>query len=235
RGAGAAHAVLPGARCLRALTSPGRGARTRARRAAGRWTRGGVPCAARTAVDVRARCPVRAQPGNGLASRGRAPRVSSPHGAGGGAWSTPARRSATDWPPGDADPHLRIIRGGATDPRNVEASPVAKTKHRARVSGNPAKRGSAIAPPPKPVTLADWIGAARLRTLPLAITPVLIGTGAAILVGDLFHWVIALTCLVVAVSLQIGVNFANDYSDGVRGTDDHRVGPARLTASRRVK
>jgi len=112
---------------------------------------------------------------------------------------------------------------------------VAKTKHRARVSGNPAKRGSAIAPPPKPVTLADWIGAARLRTLPLAITPVLIGTGAAILVGDLFHWVIALTCLVVAVSLQIGVNFANDYSDGVRGTDDHRVGPARLTASRRVK
>lgn len=112
---------------------------------------------------------------------------------------------------------------------------MAKTKTRG-VSGNPAKRGSIVAPPPKPVTLADWIGAARLRTLPLAVTPVLIGTGAAIL-GDpnhLFHWVIALACLAVAVLLQIGVNFANDYSDGVRGTDDHRVGPARLTASRRV-
>ncbi|MCC2031305.1 1,4-dihydroxy-2-naphthoate polyprenyltransferase [Microbacterium allomyrinae] len=85
------------------------------------------------------------------------------------------------------------------------------------------------------VTLGDWIGAARLRTLPLAITPILIGTGAAILVESVFHWVIALFCLIVSVSLQIGVNFANDYSDGIRGTDDHRVGPARLTASRRVK
>jgi len=112
---------------------------------------------------------------------------------------------------------------------------VAQAKNRRKnVSGNPAKRGSVVAPPPKPVTLGDWIGAARLRTLPLAITPVVIGTGAAVLVGDLFHWVIALACLVVAVALQIGVNFANDYSDGVRGTDDHRVGPARLTASRRV-
>ncbi|WP_347346813.1 1,4-dihydroxy-2-naphthoate polyprenyltransferase, partial [Microbacterium sp.] len=45
---------------------------------------------------------------------------------------------------------------------------------------------------------------------------------------------LALLCLAVSVSLQIGVNFANDYSDGIRGTDDHRVGPARLTASRRV-
>ncbi|WOF23613.1 1,4-dihydroxy-2-naphthoate polyprenyltransferase [Microbacterium betulae] len=113
---------------------------------------------------------------------------------------------------------------------------MAQAKNRKRqISGNPARRGSVTAPPPKPVTLGDWIGAARLRTLPLAITPVLIGTGAAVLVGDLFHWVIALACLAVSVSLQIGVNFANDYSDGVRGTDDHRVGPARLTASRRVK
>nr|WP_084502372.1 1,4-dihydroxy-2-naphthoate polyprenyltransferase [Microbacterium indicum] len=88
----------------------------------------------------------------------------------------------------------------------------------------------------KKITLGDWIGAARLRTLPLSITPVLVGTGAAIS-GDeqhLFHWVIALACLVVAVALQIGVNFANDYSDGVKGTDDFRVGPARLTASGRV-
>nr|WP_314651798.1 1,4-dihydroxy-2-naphthoate polyprenyltransferase [uncultured Microbacterium sp.] len=87
----------------------------------------------------------------------------------------------------------------------------------------------------KPVTLGDWIGAARLRTLPLAIAPVLIGTGAARSTGPEFHWVIALFCLAVAVLLQIGVNFTNDYSDGVRGTDAVRVGPARLTASGRVK
>ncbi|MEU1971153.1 1,4-dihydroxy-2-naphthoate polyprenyltransferase [Microbacterium sp. NPDC019599] len=84
-------------------------------------------------------------------------------------------------------------------------------------------------------TSRDWIGAARLRTLPLAVTPILIGTGAAHLVDGLFHWVIALFCLIVSVSLQIGVNYANDYSDGIRGTDDHRVGPARLTASRKAK
>ncbi|GAA4478921.1 1,4-dihydroxy-2-naphthoate polyprenyltransferase [Microbacterium panaciterrae] len=98
-------------------------------------------------------------------------------------------------------------------------------------SGNPAKRPiEALAP----VTLGDWIGAARPRTLPLAIAPVLVGTGAARLGDPHFHWVIALACLAVAVCLQIGVNFTNDYSDGVRGTDAHRVGPARLTASGRV-
>ncbi|MBN9183789.1 MAG: 1,4-dihydroxy-2-naphthoate polyprenyltransferase [Microbacterium sp.] len=80
-------------------------------------------------------------------------------------------------------------------------------------------------------TAGDWIGAARLRTLPLAATPVLIGTGAAHTVDVQFHWVLALGCLLVAVFLQIGVNYANDYSDGVRGTDAVRVGPARLTAS----
>ena len=106
------------------------------------------------------------------------------------------------------------------------------------VSGNPAKRDisrAAASPVARPVTVGDWIGASRLRTLPLAVAPVVIGSGAALLVSDVFHWVIALTCLVVAVSLQIGVNFANDYSDGIRGTDAHRVGPARLTASGRVK
>lgn len=113
---------------------------------------------------------------------------------------------------------------------------MAKAKNTRRVSGNPAKRGTVTLPPPKPLTPRDWVGAARLRTLPLAITPVVIGTGAAILAdpNHLFHWVIALTCLAVAVLLQIGVNFANDYSDGVRGTDDFRTGPARLTASGRI-
>ena len=102
--------------------------------------------------------------------------------------------------------------------------------------GNPQKANVSRSPArvAKP-TAGDWIGAARLRTLPLAITPILVGTGAAVLVTDVFHWVIALFCLIVSVSLQIGVNYANDYSDGVRGTDDYRVGPARLTASRKVK
>ncbi|MFB7250183.1 1,4-dihydroxy-2-naphthoate polyprenyltransferase [Microbacterium sp. NPDC056234] len=111
------------------------------------------------------------------------------------------------------------------------ASSNRSSKKRPRTSGNPAKRPIVEAPP---VTLRDWVGAARLRTLPLAIAPVVIGTGAAQLVDPNLHWVIALACLAVAVLLQVGVNFANDYSDGIRGTDAHRVGPARLTASGRV-
>lgn len=102
--------------------------------------------------------------------------------------------------------------------------------------GNPQKAPQSASPRAvTPATFGDWVGAARLRTLPLAVTPILIGTGAAMIVTDALHWVIALACLVVAVALQIGVNYANDYSDGVRGTDDHRVGPARLTASRKAK
>ena len=116
--------------------------------------------------------------------------------------------------------------------KNRKRPPAKKQKPR----GNPEKAHVSRDPRRvEPATFRDWVGAARLRTLPLAFTPVLIGTGAAMLATGVFHWVIALACLVVAVSLQIGVNYANDYSDGVRGTDDHRVGPARLTASRRVK
>ncbi|MDL9981589.1 1,4-dihydroxy-2-naphthoate polyprenyltransferase [Microbacterium candidum] len=99
-------------------------------------------------------------------------------------------------------------------------------------SGNPAKAPEFVV---KPATFRDWVGAARLRTLPLAIAPVVIGTGAAHLVDGLFHWLLALGCLAVAVFLQIGVNYANDYSDGVRGTDEFRVGPARLTGAGRAK
>jgi 1,4-dihydroxy-2-naphthoate octaprenyltransferase len=85
-------------------------------------------------------------------------------------------------------------------------------------------------------TLGDWISAARLQTLPLAIAPVALGTAAAYVLphedaGPGWHWLRALLCLAVALGLQIGVNFANDYSDGIRGTDKHRVGPKRLTAS----
>ena len=84
--------------------------------------------------------------------------------------------------------------------------------------------------------LGDWIGAARIPTLPLSIAPVLLGTAVARLVPaeDIdggWHWLRALACLAVAVLLQIGVNFANDYSDGIRGTDAVRSGPLRLTAS----
>ena len=85
----------------------------------------------------------------------------------------------------------------------------------------------------KPATAGDWVSGARLRTLPLAIAPVALGTGAAIVATGpgVCHPVRAVLALVVALCLQIGVNYANDYSDGIRGTDDHRVGPARLTGS----
>lgn len=73
-----------------------------------------------------------------------------------------------------------------------------------------------------------WLRGARLRTLPLAISPVLIGAGTANLAGA-FDLNLVLLALGVSLFLQIGVNYANDYSDGIRGTDDNRVGPARLT------
>ena len=74
-----------------------------------------------------------------------------------------------------------------------------------------------------------WVVGARPRTLPASVVPVLVGTGAAIAYGAGIWWR-ALLAGVVALSLQIGVNYANDYSDGVRGTDSVRVGPVRLVA-----
>ncbi|MBI9113950.1 1,4-dihydroxy-2-naphthoate polyprenyltransferase [Sanguibacter suaedae] len=79
-------------------------------------------------------------------------------------------------------------------------------------------------------TTSEWVAGARPRTLPAAATPVLVGSGAAAQVGG-FELVPALLALAVALALQVGVNYANDYSDGVRGTDLDRVGPLRLTAS----
>ncbi|GAA4806590.1 1,4-dihydroxy-2-naphthoate polyprenyltransferase [Tomitella cavernea] len=79
-------------------------------------------------------------------------------------------------------------------------------------------------------TIADWTEGARPKTLPNAVAPVFAGTGAAASI-DGFVWWKALLALVVAVALIIGVNFANDYSDGIRGTDDERVGPMRLVGS----
>jgi len=76
-------------------------------------------------------------------------------------------------------------------------------------------------------TRSQWIQGARPRTLPAAIAPVLLGCSIAEYENG-FRLVIALLAFVVALSLQIGVNYANDYSDGIRGTDDVRVGPVRL-------
>jgi 1,4-dihydroxy-2-naphthoate octaprenyltransferase len=85
----------------------------------------------------------------------------------------------------------------------------------------------AVAPPP--AGWRAWLAAARPRTLPAAVVPVLVGTAAATGVADVIAWR-AVAAGVVALSLQIGTNYANDYSDGVRGTDDpgRRVGPVRL-------
>jgi 1,4-dihydroxy-2-naphthoate octaprenyltransferase len=73
-----------------------------------------------------------------------------------------------------------------------------------------------------------WVLGARPRTLPAAIAPVVV---ASALAGSDFNWFRAALALKVGVWLQIGVNFANDYSDGVKGTDENRIGPTRLVAS----
>jgi 1,4-dihydroxy-2-naphthoate polyprenyltransferase len=80
-------------------------------------------------------------------------------------------------------------------------------------------------------TAAEWVQGARPRTLGAAISPVLVGTAAAYAEADDVIWWRAGAALVVALALQVGVNYANDYSDGVRGTDTRRAGPLRLTAS----
>lgn len=83
------------------------------------------------------------------------------------------------------------------------------------------------------VGAAVWVQGARVRTLPLALAPVILGAGSAHWAGE-FDVVLFVLCLGVAIALQVGVNYANDYSDGIRGTDSNRVGPARLTGSGRV-
>jgi len=82
---------------------------------------------------------------------------------------------------------------------------------------------------PRP-TAAQWLAGARPRTLPAACSPVIAGTGLAIFEQGA-AWLAAILALVVSVALQVGVNYANDYSDGIRGTDAARVGPLRLVGS----
>lgn len=79
-------------------------------------------------------------------------------------------------------------------------------------------------------TLAEWVEGARPRTLPAALAPVLAGSAVAWF-EDSFMPLLATLALAVALALQIGVNYANDYSDGVRGTDAGRIGPMRLVGS----
>lgn len=121
-------------------------------------------------------------------------------------------------------------QGKATKPA-LKKGPSKKKSSGGRPGGRPAKQQV------KPATLGTWIAAARPQTLALALGPVALGTGAAALHMPVWshHWVRALLCLAVAVLLQIGVNYANDYSDGIRGTDDFRVGPARLVGSGRAQ
>ena len=115
------------------------------------------------------------------------------------------------------------------NPRMQRMVPPSARGPRGGRSGRPGAKASTV----RPATASDWIAGARLRTLPLAIAPVLIGVGAAKIVegAGIWHPIRSLLCLAVAVLLQIGVNYANDYSDGIRGTDQYRVGPGRLTGS----
>src|SRR4051812_42240486 len=79
-------------------------------------------------------------------------------------------------------------------------------------------------------TPAQWLEGARPRPLPAAVSPVLAGTGVAAYDGEAVWWKAALAML-VSLALQVCVNYANDYSDGIRGTDADRVGPLRLVGS----
>ena len=85
----------------------------------------------------------------------------------------------------------------------------------------------------QPTGVQIWILGARLRTLPAAIMPVMVGSACAGAFegAGTKRWTFALLALVVSLALQVGVNYANDYSDGVRGTDEKRVGPLRLVGS----
>jgi 1,4-dihydroxy-2-naphthoate polyprenyltransferase len=85
-----------------------------------------------------------------------------------------------------------------------------------------------------PMSSNIWIQGARPRTLPAAVVPVAIGTACAAGTSPVKWWT-AVMALIVSVALQIGVNYANDYSDGIRGTDNDRVGPLRLVGSGSVK
>ncbi len=121
---------------------------------------------------------------------------------------------------------------------------MAATKTAAKARRKPSGRPGSPRTGPvrvRKASFGDWIRAMRLPTLPLSVAPVILGTAVAYVYydpdtdGPGWHWLRAAACLAVAVCLQIGVNFANDYSDGIRGTDAVRSGPRRLVASGAAK
>ncbi len=115
-------------------------------------------------------------------------------------------------------------------PREARATGPAQKAKSGRPGGRPPTARKIRKAGPR-----DWIAGARLRTLPLSVAPVILGTAAAhTALAPWAWWRIALA-FAVAVCLQIGVNYANDYSDGVRGTDKFRLGPSRLTGSGAAK
>ena len=141
----------------------------------------------------------------------------------------------------------RVAKQQRIDPRQIErqrqaakaasktVTPSKPTSGRNRgKSGHPGGRKAGEV---RPATLRTWIAGARLQTLLLAVAPVVLGTGAAsLLLAHWYdHWFRAVLAVIVALALQIGVNFANDYSDGIRGVDTNRVGPPRLVGSGRAK
>lgn len=131
---------------------------------------------------------------------------------------------------------LERARGSAAPKSGPAAKKPAAGKGGAKNRGRSGRPGGRPPAEASPATFGTWVSAARPLTLALAIAPVALGTGAAALLMNAWydHWVRALLCLAVAALLQIGVNYANDYSDGIRGTDAHRVGPARLVGSGRA-
>lgn len=143
------------------------------------------------------------------------------------------------------DPTKTPVKGAVKEPvkqsskQRVAETPTYEKKKPAKATKRKGGRPGGRSPVPvvARATLGDWIGGARIRTLPLAIAPVALGTAAAHAASGFedWHWVRALLCLAVALGLQIGVNYANDHSDGIRGTDAHRVGPSRLTGSGAAK
>ena len=90
--------------------------------------------------------------------------------------------------------------------------------------------GQPVSTPERWSPARRWVQGARPRTLPASVVPVAVGTGVAAAGGHAVAW-LAVLAAVVALALQVGTNYANDYSDGVRGTDETRVGPVRLVAS----
>ena len=165
---------------------------------------------------MRSRCSRRASP-TASGFKGSLSRIPSwPHVNSSGSTRTASRRLQV---PARLEDDVRI-------PREARATGPAHEGRSGRPGGRPptAKKMRKAGP-------RDWIAGARLRTLPLSIAPVILGTAAAhTALAPWAWWRIALA-LAVAVCLQIGVNYANDYSDGVRGTDKFRLGPSRLTGS----